>query len=788
MSGMSLAATTLLMLSPMFAAAGEETILADLKCGLRVLNVAAHPDDEDAALLVWYRTQEYADTSVLYTTRGEGGQNAIGRELYEELGILRENEILAATEVYEARPWFLGFEDFGYSKRAEEAFERWGGEEEVVRRMTRMIRRLKPHRIFTHHDPVGGHGHHRATSIALRRAVVLAKDPSAFPEQIEEGLEPWSADVLFEREFVTRRSSVAAARPAPAETSPETAPSKPDLGSRFDPARQPPPWVLELDFDARDSTGESVAKRASRGFRMHESQGPWPDFQADVRHQGCYRPVWLRQPWASSEELPKHHLVVADLDVDADLAADTLKILCQPPEDADRLHAAKWRRIVGAALGLDPEVGVDRSVTVPAEDLEIKVSFPGIRVPFDQVFVSLFGPVRIHERMHSRSGRSFGFKIELLENVPITFPRHLSSSAVDDPAQRFPVRIVVEWKSPEGFTFSLLKPLVLEASPKIVASVEPQQVPWIRSQGLRPIVVTLVMSNYSTASQTVWIRHGGDRREVTLSPERDILSSLIRLPLSLSFPPESRLSTSEVPLPVEVQIGDEPPTELPVLAEVVDLETPQNLRVGFVRGMDGIIGELLESLGVEVATIEPWELSRLDLSYFSNVILDVRVLENPEIRESSHRLLEFVRQGGHLLVLYQRAGEWNAAADAGEAPAPHPLKITSRRVCEEDAEIVFLQPDHPLLTTPHRLTAQDFKGWVQERGLYFPHESYDDHYLELLSSHDTGEAPLAGGLLFSRFERGSFTYCAYVLHRQVREAHPGALRLLLNLLAAPALE
>src|SRR5688572_12916962 len=153
------------------AATLPDAMRRELECRLRILDVAAHPDDEDGALLRLFAAQG-AETFTLFSTRGEGGQNAIGDDLSRALGSRREAETIAASRAVGSTPWFLGFPDFGYSKRADETFARWGGREEVVRRLAWAIRRLRPHRVFTNHPQTTGHGHHQATSIALHEAVV----------------------------------------------------------------------------------------------------------------------------------------------------------------------------------------------------------------------------------------------------------------------------------------------------------------------------------------------------------------------------------------------------------------------------------------------------------------------------------------------------------------------------------------------------------------------------------------------------------------------------------------
>src|SRR6202008_4828880 len=171
--------------------------LLDLTNPWTVMCVAAHPDDEDGSTLTILRRKYGVHTVSLFSTFGEGGQNAVGPELYEELGVIRARETMAAAEVQGSEPHFLGFRDFGFSKSAEETFRAWG-EKEALRRMVFQIRRLRPDAIITNHDTTSGHGHHQATGRLILQAFDAAADPKQFPEQLNQ-VGVWQAQRLFVR-------------------------------------------------------------------------------------------------------------------------------------------------------------------------------------------------------------------------------------------------------------------------------------------------------------------------------------------------------------------------------------------------------------------------------------------------------------------------------------------------------------------------------------------------------------------------------------------------------------
>src|SRR6201988_3622886 len=214
--------------------------LLDLTNPWTVMCVAAHPDDEDGSTLTILRRKYGVHTVSLFSTYGEGGQNAVGPELYEDLGVIRARETMAAAEVQGSEPHFLGFRDFGFSKSAEETFRAWG-EREVMRRMVLQIRLLRPDVIITNHDTTSGHGHHQATGRTVLLAFDAAADPKQFPEQLAQA-GTWQVQRLFVR-------------------------SRSDAGTQ----------LVTLEPNEVDPVrGTTYAQQALSGLQKHATQGPWP--------------------------------------------------------------------------------------------------------------------------------------------------------------------------------------------------------------------------------------------------------------------------------------------------------------------------------------------------------------------------------------------------------------------------------------------------------------------------------------------------------------------------------
>ena len=178
---------------------GLKLMLRRLHTTARLMHTVAHPDDEDGGMLT-LESRGHGDTVWQLTlNRGEGGQNKLGSGLFDELGIIRTLELLAADRYYGVEQRFTRVADFGFSKTAEETFQKWGGHDIALGDMVRVIRTFRPDVICTRFrgDSRDGHGHHQASGILTREAFRAAADPTLFPDQLREGLQPWQAKKLY---------------------------------------------------------------------------------------------------------------------------------------------------------------------------------------------------------------------------------------------------------------------------------------------------------------------------------------------------------------------------------------------------------------------------------------------------------------------------------------------------------------------------------------------------------------------------------------------------------------
>lgn len=214
--------------------------------------------------------------------------------------------------------------------------------------------------------------------------------------------------------------------------------------------------------------------------------------------------------------------------------------------------------------------------------------------------------------------------------------------------------------------------------------------------------------------------------------------------------------------------------------QAVDVKLPPRLNVGYIMGTGDEIPAVLRSVGLNISLISPQELASGDLARYDTIVTGIRAYDvRTDVREQNHRLLDYVRRGGTLVVQYnQSIGIFNEGHYT-----PYPATMSRERVSVEEQPVEILAPQDHIFSYPNKITSRDFDGWVQERGLYFMSQ-WDPKFTPLLSSHDPGEPPQKGGLLLAHYGKGIYIYSGYAFFRQLPAGVPGAIRLMTNLLSA----
>ncbi len=758
----------------------EHQAWLDANSDVVVLNVAAHPDDESSRTNMMLRRKHGMRVVQVYSTYGDGGQNAIGREIGPALARIRVRETLRAAAMSGAEVRWLGMPDFGFSKTREETLKFWG-EDEFKDRMRRVFDEVDPDVVITNHSLDKGHGHHRASI--------------------------WAAiELLKERERAGRYAPRLYSR---------SGVDKAQLA--FDPA--------ELD----PARGHTYARLAWDAWTQHESQGPW----------GGHKPLRVgKDYWRVVHPEGVSAADAADLDgwarlvggtVDSALPADfrtyapeqrwrsaagvRRALLEQAGKSSDRRRSRVWRRRAGAVQrlmlamrGVRAEVWLEREA-VPrggrgkgyvvlhgheqVQDVRVRsgdrdgevVRQPVRQTPFDdrpRGKPKLSTPptrgdgppaptppkgVVAADPLPGRFEWSFACAYGLDEALPDgpepSFASVTVSFTLD--GERFEVT--------EALPYTPVDPVALTFDREVVLVPRGQK-------SVRTLSVTAESQLEDPVEAAVQLQMGpGITAEatpgrITLTQEQREARVLVQATIDAGeMTPDAGLA---------VGFGDAR-VRLPL--RLVDVTVPDGLRVGLVRGPEDTTERTLADLGIPFVHLDRDALVSTDLDPFSVVFLDIRAYHHrPELAEVRERLQQFCRGGGRVVSMYHKPGEWNAK-EGHPLLSPFALTVGNERVTEEDAAVTLLNPEHRLMTYPHRIQASDFDGWVQERGLNFP-KTWDDAWLPMLGMKDSGEEKQhQGSLLYTSYGKGDFVYCSLSLYRQLRKGNPGAVRLLVNLLA-----
>ena len=739
--------------------------LLDLGTDLRLMCVAAHPDDEDSATLALYRKKYGYKTFALIGTRGEGGQNEIGPELYEELGVIRTHEMLRASAITGADLHFLDMPEFGYSKSREEAFAVWG-QEESLRRMVRKIRELRPDVIITHHGPQGGHGHHQAIGKTLEDAFDVAADPEAFPEQIAEGLQPWQPTRLY---LIVRGGGGADLAKI--------------VSDELDPARgYTYSAIAGQALREHESQGMGFfvgrftsGRRSSRTYRLvKEAERPDVAARGGVASPGgdlfenipdrvdkAARKISLggaEQTGLKSKvfKLLKKHGGAMNNDWARanDLAAKLIELRLDL-RLSDKEVVAGQRLTVSAQLADFGEPDVEGGVVLLTASPWVDVEDNGVKIDgFD-------------------SGKAF---TELAVTIPSTLestiphPEKLFSAHFLEPQFTLTARV----RAGDVFV-EVSKPILFDVAPAV--SVEFADSPYLLREGVGGETrFELLVTNHSTGPQEVSIAVAGAEGlglangSVTVSLDKEGAQKLVPVNAVIA----KNLAARDYSLTARVEGLD---AVAEGTARVVDLTVPENIRVGVIESYDTTFMTTLERFGVPHKAIQIGDFTPEALDSFTTIIVDIRAyLVRQDLVANNQALLDYVSRGGTVIVMYHKTFEWKPSF------APYPITVSRNRVTVEEAPITLLAPDHPLFNAPNKIVDADWDGWIQERGLYFPNK-WDDAYTALIDVADPGETPEPGSLLIAEYGKGTYVYTALGWYRQLRELHPGTARVFANMLA-----
>jgi hypothetical protein len=318
-----------------------------------------------------------------------------------------------------------------------------------------------------------------------------------------------------------------------------------------------------------------------------------------------------------------------------------------------------------------------------------------------------------------------------------------------------------------------------------IVEVEPSPYVSTPATSQKPLDFTITLKNHRRSEFRGLLRVRGQSletgRELHLKPNATEVSNIV---VRTALPLSAKIQGSGFSVMVDNPIPKEPVSKRNVPLVYAEAIVVSGRKVGYLPSYDETLERALAALGVDAKKLSIDDIANSDLSAIHTIIIDNRGYEaHPELIANNNRLLKFVEDGGSMLVFYHRINEWNPDERRGRPQlAPYPIILGNERVTEEDAPVTFLQPRHPLLNFPNKITQRDFAGWVQERGLYFPRE-WDPNYAAVLGTGDKGEPLLRGGLLVASYGRGNYIYTSFVWYRQLREGLPGGYRMFANLIS-----
>jgi len=794
----------------------------------RILYITAHPDDESATLLTYLARGAHADVALLTLTRGEGGQNDLGPEQAPQLGLIRTQELLAATRGYGIKLFFTRAPDFGFSKTPEETQKVWG--DPVLGDMVRIIRTFRPNIVVNGWGGVhGGHGHHQTSGLWTPRAVKLAADSSAFPEQLKEGLQIWGDGKDPVTVLDTERGGASSSNG----------------------------YTVPVD-DVSPLWGKTWREIALDAFASHRSQGitnflgsPFlrrplvliredgakldPSSLARALHElDGSQPTLPPALNRAESEIARVHTAALSLnwgEAAKDLAAAAQEVTAQIPSGEGKPEARALRfelesvqRRIEHALALVAGVHIraeaDRDALVAGESFvatvesrcrkeaacelgSLQLNLPGEFKQIKREGDEKKGEQFTVEVMHPADPPSIWDELQP-ESPPLVF----AEQDVSVSGYKFKVEVPVTHIAANS---TRVDRVPLRVVPAYTLTVEPKQHIQVLSQPAKPFDLLLRVHSYATQPGKVSVGLGvpegwesgaptllefagaGDKyAKLRVNPPKKLPAGNYELIPYVKRGEEKFTDSREPLVTLPTQFWEEPAK---CVVHAFDVKVPENLRVGYITAEGEPVPEALRMLGVQVETLDAQALAFGDLSKFDAIVVGVRAYElRPELPGANQRLLDYGSNGGTLVVQYNRDFAWDKAlyapypalispplpqAKEGVPPAPRSLP----RITDENSPVKFLNPDDALLNRPNRITLDDFRGWVQERGLYF-WTQFDPKYTPLLTMNDPGEPDLNGGLVYAKYGKGTYIYTGLAFFRQLPEGVPGAYRLFVNLVSA----
>lgn len=792
---------------------------------LRVLGsalyVAAHPDDENTRLISHLANDRKVHTTYLSLTRGDGGQNLIGQEIGDLLGVIRTQELLQARRIDGGHQRFTRANDFGYSKTPDETLDIWG-EEEILADVVWTIRLLQPDVIinrFSSKQSPGNHGHHTASAILAEQAFTIAARDDAFPEQLQY-VKPWQPSRTFfntswwfygSRENFERADKSMMATAGVGEFNPVTSWSNNEIAARSRSMHKSQGFgatgtrgndleylelVLgEMPADKTDvfagidiswerlKGGKVIDRMLASAVSAYDFRNPHLSIPAllEVRKAiaSLEESVWKQR---KMQEVTAAITACAGLWLEADAAgyhiaagdsvSVTLEAINRSPADIELISA----RFLPSETDIQWMVPLNENVRHTA--------MRRVKIPAETPYSATYW---LSEK---GSNGLFAVEKQTLRGVPETPAEVSFELRIRIHHDTLSLNVPMIYKENDPVKGEYYRPF--EIVPQVFVNLSAPVYIYYTTTS-RPVEVTVKASSSAVNGRLMinvpngWLaepreadvvlaKPGDEARfRIELTPSAGAADGFVEASVLIDGRQYDQMITEVIydHIPAQTVLR-----KAEARVALIDLQRTGR-RVAYVHGAGDDVPAGLEQMGYNVDYLAVQDITGSEmLKRFDAVVLGVRAYNTQDrLRFVQQYLFDYVKEGGTLITQYN-----TSQGLSGMEIAPYPMRIGRGRVTNEESDVVFLAPDHPVLNVPNRLGPSDFEGWVQERGLYFG-ETWDDAFVPVLGMADHGEEMHLGALLVAQHGEGYFVYTGLSLFRQIPSGVPGAYRLLANLIA-----
>ena len=786
-----------------------------------VLYLAAHPDDENTRLITYLANHGKANTAYLSLTRGDGGQNLISPEIRELLGLIRTQELLGARQIDGGKQFFSRANDFGFSKNPDETFRIWE-KEKVMEDLIAVIRYWQPDVIinrFDHRSPGKTHGHHTASAMLGVEAFDMAADPKVFPNQLSR-LPLWQPKRLFFNTSWWFYGSQKA----------------------FDEADKSKLLQFEvgvyyplLGKSNNEIAAESRSMHKSQGFGSLGVRGSETEYlellKGDLPENNNLF-AGINTTWSRVKGAEKVGALLKKVESNFSMQSPytVLPDLLLALKELEKLQDSYWKReklkdiklIIKQSLGLFQEAVAMESAATPGENIKVQLEFIH-RSPVKVTLQSLqVLPSSVDTVMGMDLANNKGFKlskqIQVPKNIQLTSPYWLIDqwnlgvyTVSDEKLRGLPetpksLKIKANYLI-EGIPFSLESDIVYKIDDPVAGEV------------YQPFEIIPAITGSFQESVNVFATRDSQRLEVVVKANKSTLSGVVTLdvPNGWTFSPKEQevqfgrkgeekvLSfwvtppsfqsegNARVLMKADGEVYDKKiliikhahiPSQTVLLSSNaklvrIDLEKSGD-KIGYLMGAGDVVPASLSQMGFQVTMLNINNLTEENLKSFDAVVLGVRAYNTVEgIEFKQKALFKYVENGGNLIVQYNTTGDLKVTE---KELAPFPMTLSRERITDEDAPATLLVANHSILNFPNKISDNDFKGWEQERGLYFPGK-WDSAFTPILRFNDPGEKPIDGALLVAKHGKGYYIYSGLSFFRELPAGVAGAFRLFANMIS-----